>query len=244
MFVVKKQSNFPNLKYLTQIYLMTKLKKKKEMSRIALSCMIILTVLGSVQAQYDPEAKRILDAMAAKYKKIPAFEVKFTTRLENPFEGISEEFGGEITVKGEMFRLLTGEQLIINNGKTVWAYLEEVNEATVDNYHPDEETISPTHIYTAYQDGFKYVINGTKTYKKQVYDVIDLIPEDKEKVFFKVRLVISKKNNTLKTWTIFEKTGNRYTYLINSFKPMPQLANSYFEFDAKKHPNVEVVDLR
>ena len=76
------------------------------------------------------------------------------------------------------------------------------------------------------------------------FNVIDLIPEDADEQFFKVRMKISKSKNLIKSWEIFDKNGNNYTYAILSFNPDNSISDSYFEFDASKHPGVEVVDLR
>ena len=108
-------------------------------------------------AQNDPQAKEVLDAMSAKYKKIPAYSADITSSLINEVDGINEEFGGKITVKGEMYKLEMDDQVVINNGTTVWTYLPDVNEVNIDTYNPDEDEISPSKIYDAYKKGYIYL---------------------------------------------------------------------------------------
>lgn len=206
----------------------------------------ILIGLGmqSAFAQYDPKAKEILDAMSDRYQEIGAFTSGFSYTMENPTQSINEEFDGEITVKGEKFRLKMGGQEIINDGKTVWTYFEEVNEVNIDNYDPGEGDLSPTQIYNAYQRGFKYLYVEDQTEGGQTYHVIDLIPEDNTNQFYKIRLFINKDDKTLKRWKIFDKNGTHYTYEITNFNPDAEVNNALFKFDTANYNGVEVVDLR
>jgi outer membrane lipoprotein-sorting protein len=43
---------------------------------------------------------------------------------------------------------------------------------------------------------------------------------------------------------MYEKNGNVYTYTVSGYTPNPALNDNMFVFNAKKFPNVEVVDLR
>ena len=51
------------------------------------------------------------------------------------------------------------------------------------------------------------------------------------------RAVLS--NSTINTTKVFEKTGNRYTYSVNSMKTNTDIPDATFVFDAKKFPGVE-----
>lgn len=195
-------------------------------------------------AQNDPQAKEVLDAMSAKYKKIPAYSADITSSLINEVDGINEEFGGKITVKGEMYKLEMDDQVVINNGTTVWTYLPDVNEVNIDTYNPDEDEISPSKIYDAYQKGYKYLYVGDETENGTAVSVIDLVPNDKDAQFFKIRLFITKKDHSLKSWTMFDKSGNKYKYTIKNFNGKIQPKDSVFSFDATKYPGVEIIDLR
>ncbi|WKN31011.1 outer membrane lipoprotein carrier protein LolA [Porifericola rhodea] len=203
-----------------------------------------MLVVQTAYAQYDPKAKEVLDAMSAKYQSIGSFESDFSYSMENPTQSISEDFEGEILVNGDKYRLKMGGQEIINDGNTVWTYLEEVNEVNIDNYDPDEGDISPTQIYNAYKRGFKYVFVEEETSEGNTYEVVDLLPENNNNQFFKIRLNIDKKNKTLKKWQIFDKNGTIYTYEISNFNPDADISNDVFSFDTSKYQGVEVVDLR
>lgn len=195
-------------------------------------------------AQNDPKALAILDAMSNRYKTMPAFKAKFTYSLESPAAGVNETQEGEIIVKGGKFILRLGNQEIINNGTTVWTYMKEANEVNISDYAPDEDDITPTKIYTMYKKGYKYVFLEEKNESGKVFQVVDLVPEDKKNQIYKVRIEVNKKDKTIKSWKVFEKNGNKYHYVVKTFVPDYKVEDHLFTFDKAKYKGVEVVDLR
>lgn len=204
--------------------------------------MFVLSV--SAFAQYDPKALQILEAMSKKYKAISAFEANISYTLTNEVEKVNEEFKGKITVKGDKFRLSLPEQEVINNGSTIWTYLPEAKEVNIDNYDPSSEDINPSKIYEIYKKGFKYLYLQDRTEGGVVYEEIDLVPEKKEAQFFKIKMMINKKDKSIQSWTMFDKGGNKYKYTIAKFNPNVKVEDSFFTFDTKKYPGIEVIDLR
>jgi outer membrane lipoprotein carrier protein len=207
--------------------------------------LLILCVIGTAgMAQYDQNALKVLDAMSEKYRKIPSYSANITSSLINETEGINENFSGKISVKGEMYKLELDEQIVINNGNTVWTYLPDVNEVNIDNYTPDEDEMSPSKIYDAYKKGYKYVLIGEESHMGSMCSVVDLIPNSKDAQFFKIKLFITKNDNSLKSWTMFDKSGNKYKYSIKNFLSNNNSKDADFLFDASKYPGVEIIDLR
>jgi outer membrane lipoprotein carrier protein len=195
-------------------------------------------------AQYDPQALATLDAMSKKYKAFTSFEANITSSMTNETEGIKEEFKGRITVKGEKFKLVMDDQEIINNGTTVWTYLPAAKEVNIDNYDANSEDINPSKIYEIYKKGYKYLHLGDKTEAGVACEEIDLVPEKKDSQFFKIKMIITKKDRSIQSWTMFDKSGNKYKYTISKFSPNVNVADALFTFDTKKYPGVEVIDLR
>ncbi len=201
-----------------------------------------LGTLSAAFAQYDPNALEILEAMSKKYKAIPSFEANLTSTLVNESEGIKEEFKGKITVKGEKFKLELEDQVIINNGTTVWTYLPSAKEVTIDNFDPKSDDINPIKIFDIYKKGFKYLYLGDKL--EPGNDEVDLVPEKKNAQYFKIKMMISKKDRSIQSWTMYDKSGNRYKYIITKFVPNAKADDAFFSFDPKKYPGVEVTDVR
>jgi len=214
------------------------------MKKIGLLVFLLAVLATSVWAQRDPQALEILDAMSEKYQNIDAFRAKLVYKLENPTEKLNETFRGEITVMGDKYRLKIGEQEIINNGSTVWTYLQEVNEVNIDNYYPEDDPMAPGKIYSIYREGYKYTFVEEKKQRGQVMQVVDLEPENKDEPFYKIRLSIDKEDKTLVNYTVFDKNGNRYLWSVSDFEPNLKLTASHFEFNPSEYKDVEIIDLR
>ena len=197
-----------------------------------------------VMGQYEEQALKVLDQMSEKYKNLASFKADFTYTLENKMENIQEEFSGNIIVKGDKFLLDLGEQVIFNDGEIMWTFLKDVNEVNIDYYLPEDGDMTPSNIFTAYRDGYKYMVAGKERLGNQGCDIIDLVPDDPNKSFYKVKLWISENDHSLNQWTLFDKSGNTYLYKIVNFNGSYKAQDGEFQFDKEKYPGVEVIDLR
>ncbi len=213
------------------------------MKKLFITLLLALFVKATF-AQYDPKALETLEAMSKRYKAFTSFEANITSSMTNETEGIKEEFKGKITVKGDKFRLAMDDQEIINNGTTVWTYLPAAKEVNIDNYDPAADEINPSKIYELYKKGFKYLYLEDQTENGVLCEVIDLVPEKKDAQYFKIKMNIGKKDKSIQSWTMFDKSGNKYKYTISKFTPNVAVADAFFTFDPKKYPGVEIIDLR
>lgn len=195
-------------------------------------------------AQYDPNALATLDAMSKKYKAMDAFEANIICNMTNEIDKVNEEFKGKITVKGNKFKLVLPEQEIMNDGTTQWTYLPEAKEVNIDNYDPNSDDVNPSKILDMYKKGYKYLSLGDKTEAGILCEEIDLVPDKKDAQYFKIKMMINKKDKSIVSWTMFNKAGDRYKYTITKFVPGVKVDDSFFVFDPKKYPNVEISDLR
>ena len=205
----------------------------------------LLIVARIATAQYDPKALEILEAVSEKYKSIPVFSAKIIYSLVNEAEGINDNFEGEIVIKGDKFKLIMEEQEIVNNGELVWTYISDVNEVSISNYDPEANDINPNRILNAYKEGFKYLYLNDVAEGGNIYQIVDLVPEDaKNSQYFKIRLHVDKQNAMLKSWTMFDKSGNRYNYDVENFTTNLDPEDSFFVFDVDKHEDIIVIDFR
>ena len=72
---------------------------------------------------------------------------------------------------------------------------------------------------------------------------IDLFPEESGP-FTKVELFINKSKMQISSFTMIDKQGSHYKYVIDSFVTNKEMKNDFFVFKAADYPNVDVIDLR
>lgn len=208
--------------------------------------MLFLGFLNGLSAQTDVKAKTILADVSKKYSSYNIIKTDFTYTLENAQANIKETYAGTIYVKARTnkYKVILKGQELISDGKTQWTYLKADKEVQLNAVDNDPNAINPAKIFTIYEKGFRYLYVSDTKVKGRVNNIIELIPTDSKRSFFKVRLNVDKINKQISNAVIFDKNGNKYTYSIQSFTPNFKAPESIFAFDLKQHPGVEVVDLR
>ncbi len=193
----------------------------------------------------DPQAKKILDKVSAKYKTYKSIVAAFKLKIENTKNKVNEEQSGKVYISGNKYKLEMKEQDVICDNKTIWTHLKESKEVQVNSYDPTTQGLSPSQIFTIYEKGFSYIYAGEEKDKAgNVIDIVDFTPTDKNKPFFKIKLYIDRSLSQIKMAKIMEKNGNKYTYQLNSFNTNETLSDAFFSWNATAHPGVSVVDLR
>jgi outer membrane lipoprotein-sorting protein len=191
----------------------------------------------------DPAAKKILDGVSTKFKTYKTVQAKFLLKVENSSGKNLGTKNGTVFMKGNKYRISVTGQEIFSDGSNVWTYDKAANEVTISKIDPTANSLTPQKLFTNFYDkDFLYKLNAPATINGKSMKEIELTPIDKTKPFHKVLLYID--NSTINTTKIFEKNGNRYSYSTGSLIPNTVIADGMFVFDAKKYPNVEVVDLR
>ncbi|GAB3565202.1 hypothetical protein GCM10027578_12120 [Spirosoma luteolum] len=194
-------------------------------------------------AQKDQRAQTILDAMSKKYKSLKSYQAAFTYSSKGG--GPAETYKGDLTVKGNKFRLKTGGQEVFTDGKTMATYSKETNEVNVQDYEAGASSeFNPTQIYSVYKHGFTYRFLKEQSQGGRTVDVIELTPTKAKSNITSLQISVDKADKSARNWQVVTKDGKRTTYTITSFTPDINVADSFFTFDKSKYPGVEVVDLR
>lgn len=201
-------------------------------------------LVAQAQTKNDPAAKKILDAVSAKFKTYKAPQANFTYQVENAQGKALSTKKGTVTMKGNKYKVNMDGMEIYSDGKTVWNYDRSANEVTVNSVDGGSAMTPQRLLTNFYDEDFYYKYNGEKKLGGKTVQEIELTPIDKNKPFHKVYLLVDKAGKTIYSAKFLEKTGGRYSYTITSLKGSASVKDSDFSFDKSKHPGVEVVDLR
>jgi len=197
------------------------------------------------QTGNDPDAKKILDAVSAKFKSYKAVQASFTYKVENADGKTISSKKGNVFMKGTKYRVSFIGQEIFCDGNNVWTYDKSSNEVTITKLDVSSNTLTPQKLFTNFYDkDFLYKLNGEKKAGSKVMQEIEMTPNDKTKPFHKVYLTIDKNAKTIYSTRVLEKAGNRYSYTVNVLNGNANIPDSKFVFDKKDFPGVEEVDLR
>jgi outer membrane lipoprotein carrier protein len=137
----------------------------------------------------DPEAKKILDAVSAKFKTFKSVQSNFSLKIENAANKLMGNKSGTVYMKGTKYRIKVAGQDIFCDGSNIWTVDAAAKEITLTKLDPSNNTITPQKLFTNFYDkDFLYKLNSDA---KGIQE-IELTPVDKSKLFHKVIVYISK----------------------------------------------------
>ncbi len=223
--------------------------------KTTLSFLFILAIAISSYCQTnsmnDPEAGALLKASADKYKTMGGLEAEFTLtvrspkiKADDPDSKCVEVSNGKVWLKGNKFKInLKGNQVYCN-GKDIWTYILKNKECQLNEYIESDQVFSPGKIFNLHHSGFPHQIKEKKVFKGKNVTVIEMLPATKKVSFFKIDAAIDDLTKEILEVKVYEKNGVHYIYNIIKLVPNQNITDAEFNFDPKKHPGVNVVDLR
>lgn len=209
---------------------------------------IFLTVGISFVAfcQNGREAQSILTEVSERYQKLNGFKATFEYTYSTDSEGTIQTNTGQVTVKGNKYRLVLDDQEIFNDGETVWTYIKSsrYQEVTINNVDEDSDELTPSNIYNIHKRGYNAKLLGEKTMEgKPTYEIL-LTTDKKSSQFKEIKLYVEKQEKDLVAWEITDDVGGIFQYKFKEVQKNESIPNNYFVFDTQSNKNVEVIDLR
>ncbi len=212
---------------------------------LSLVCLVSVNAQPKGMGKNDPDAKKVLDAVSAKFKTFKSVQAAFSLKIENSSGKNLGTKSGTVYMKGTKYRVSVTGQEIFCDGSNISTFDKSVNELTITKVDPSANSITPQKIFTNFYDkDFLYKLNDEIKMGGKAIQQIELTPLDKSKPFFKVLVNVDKKAQTIVSTKVYEKAGNIYTYSVSKMNTSSVVNDTQFVFDAKKFPGVEVVDLR
>jgi outer membrane lipoprotein-sorting protein len=193
---------------------------------------------NTVNAQNDPEAKKILDKVSAKLKTFKGITANFsyTTKDKKNIERGSVQ--GVISIKGQKYYIQQGTTEIFSDGLKSWNYNSESNEVTQADVDADNKTLTPQNLLSDFYDKdftYKLVPNKGK------YDQIEMEPTDKRKNFKQVTVFVDRAKGLITMAKLVDKSDNTIEFSLSKINTNANIPDTKFVFDKSKHPGVEVV---
>lgn len=208
--------------------------------------MFILLLWSSVNAlaQTDLAAKKLLDQVSKKYDAYKTIQSNFSFSAT---QGQEETYADKGTLylnkPKNQYRIQLTTQELISDGKATYSILKEDKEVQITTAENNASSIGPNNLFTFYKSGFKYVSADDERVGNELLKVVELTPLDTKNNYFKIKLRINK-NKHIHDVLIFDKSGARYTYTIQTLYVNNTIPASNFVFNKANYPQFEIVDLR
>jgi outer membrane lipoprotein carrier protein len=208
-----------------------------------IAVLLILFSFSCFAQTKDAKASALLDEVSAKTKSYKSIKADFSYTLENKQAKVNEEKKGSLMLSGDKYRLTMAGQVVICDGKVIWTYIEESNEVQVNNLENKDDALTPSKLLTSYNTNYKSKIVKDNGQTDPNVETVELTPIT-GKTITKAIVSVDKSKLQIKTFSLFDKNGNIYTYKISKFQTDLPVTASDFTFDKSKFPGVEVIDMR
>jgi outer membrane lipoprotein-sorting protein len=213
------------------------------MLRKFLQILLFLTSCGLMAQNNAQQVAQIMEKTTEKYHALPAFTFDFQVNIVHNEKNI-KKMEGALWVKKDKYYLSFDDQIIANDGKTLWNYQKNTNEASL--FEPEDDEFSMFHpaklLNNWKSDYYAKMIREEEWNKKKVI-IVDLTPK-KKSTFYKLRLFLDKQTYYIHQVMMYEVEGATITYTITKFTPNAVVSDDKFIFNKVDYPNVQVNDMR
>lgn len=211
----------------------------------AFSCVSCVALAQGEMAVSGLQARRVLDAMAARAKVCATIDMDFSATYENKRSGDKKSFAGTLKVKGEAYVLDAGDVVTYYDSEKVSVWQKKIGELTISGHDEEAEgDMTPAKLFGAYDKGYKLRLLGEAEIGGVVCHEVDLYPTDSKSPIMRIRLFVDKKTNLPRRFVQQLKLGEALVVDILRLTPDKPLPDSVFAFDTVANADVEVVDLR
>jgi len=189
------------------------------------------------------DAKEIIKKVQEKYESIQDLKADFQQIQIWTLTGVADTVKGKLYLKKEdYFRIETGSQVIVTDGKSVWNYTEEKKQIIIDKIEEEGEYFLPKDFIFTFPQNYKptYVEENKKA-DTILYTVhMEAKSDDELYLYFQAKVESP-------AWLIKEikltDINENDTYLkLDNIEIDTNLDKDLFTI--KERPGVEIIDMR
>ena len=173
---------------------------------------------------------------ASEDESIDALRAQFTQRIGDA------EMNGTLALRGDAYRIDTGDQILVTDGTTSWVYSKPDNQLLVNDAVADETTFSPADFFTHYPDRFDVTVEGQESLGGVRHDRLRLVPKTDNAFLREVTLYVRSTDALPTRAVLADGNGTTVTFDLRDVEVNPRLSSDTFRFEAPE--GAEVVDLR
>jgi len=202
----------------------------------------LLAITLTLTAQKDPEALKILSEFSQRATAAPSVTIDFRLITSDSKESDVSTMPGSAIICGDKYKLELDDYVIRTDGSNVWNYLPDVNEVTITEADPDDDSFitRPSLLFTLYEEGYKIRL-VEQTAKEWV---IDLYPEEITSDLIRIRLMIDKTLYDLNGAEYKTKDGITITLKVDKYDLTYKPAADFFTFNPSDYKGIDVIDMR
>lgn len=200
-----------------------------------IACIAFLFAAQSVTAQNNAET--LIRLMVNQMKNHKNVELNYQYQVDAEGQ-TSDAQEGKAWLQGEAYKVEMAEQHIISDGKTIWTYLIEDKEVMISNA-TDGVDNTPLKLLTSLDESYAATLAGIDA---QGVATIELANPKGQ--YSRVTLKANVNKMEIKSLDVYMQDGSKLIITVDKMKFDQELGEKFFTYDTKKHPKVDVIDMR
>ena len=197
--------------------------------------LVLLLAAQAVSAQNNAEA--IIRMMVNQMKSHKNVEMSYKYQVTS--DGITTDFQqGKAWLQGEAYKVEMVEQEIISDGKTIWTYLIDEEEVMISNADDGVDN-TPLKLLTSLDESYAATLTNMDAQGNATIELAN--PKGQYK---RITLKANASKLEIKSMDVYMEDGTKLMVTIDEMKFDQELDNKFFTFDTKKHPKVDIIDMR
>ena len=201
-----------------------------------IACLFLLFATQVVNAQNNAEA--LIRVLVDQIKSHQNVEMTFNYQISPDGKQMGNSEKGHAWLQGEAYKVEMADEQTISDGKTIWLYLVDEEEVMISNA-TDGTDNTPLKLLTSLDESYAATLTNIDAKGNATIELAN--PKGQYK---RVTLRIDAKKSELKSADIYYEDGNKFVINVEEMKFDQKLDDKFFTFDTKKHPKVDVIDMR
>ena len=200
-----------------------------------------LTMPAILDAQISP--RRIIRNVEDKLTSAKTVRVAFEEVYVWTMTGDEQAMEGILLMEeNDRFRVITADQVIVSDGKTLWTYSESSHRVLIDRLDASEGAMLPRQILFQYTEDYQSRVSGEETVEGKPCHILTFTSETGDEFFPQVRVWVDQKEWI--PWQV-EQTDineNKTLYRLKAVEIGVELEEGTFSFPIPD--GAEVIDMR
>lgn len=157
-----------------------------------------------------------------------------------------EDVQGRIVVSGDRYYVHVNDSELFCDGKLLYTYNEDTNEATVEEPDPDDPSLlsNPPRFFRLGSKDFDSAYKGAATVSGRKIERVELTPKNKGAGFRSILLDIDPANGLPVSVSYRTENEDAIEIAILKFVPNVPVSAADFTFDKSRYEGVEIIDFR
>ena len=205
--------------------------------------LFILLILPAGTLFAETSEQQALDAIQRQYEMVSTFEADFTQRSYVKMMNQTQSVKGTVKIKkpGKMKWVYGAPdtQILISDGKNLWLYVPEEEQATrvpVESIHSSN---TPA-LFLAGKGKLTQSFNVESVSEENKNILVTLVPKNDDQGLARLILHADKKNYQITGSTVYDKLGNKTEIRFSQIRINREIPEEQFRL--KTPPGVEILD--